>query len=91
MSALRKRLPGVVGARSGIGAMQAFTVFDGSPEATRKVLEACFAEGLLLLTAGSNPTKLRMLPPVNVTDEELEAAFSVLEKSLRQVSEELDA
>lgn len=91
LNSLRKRLPGVVGAGSGIGAMQAFTVFDGSPEVTRKVLEACFAEGLLLLTAGSNPTKLRMLPPVNVTDEELEAAFSVLEKSLRQVLEELDA
>jgi hypothetical protein len=32
-----------------------------------------------------------MLPPVNVTDEELEAAFAVLEKALRRVAEELDA
>jgi len=90
-TSLRKRLPKLVGARSGIGAMQAFTVFDGSPEVTRKVLDACFEEGLILLTAGSNPTKLRMLPPVNVTDEELEAAFTALEKALSRVAEELDA
>jgi len=90
LNSLRKRLPGIVGARSGIGAMQAFTVFDGSPDLTSKVLKACFDEGLILLTAGSSPTKLRMLPPVNVTDEELEAAFSVLEKALRRVSEALD-
>jgi acetylornithine/N-succinyldiaminopimelate aminotransferase len=89
-TALRKRLPKIIGERSGIGAMQAFTAFDGSPEVARKVLEACFSEGLILLTAGSNPTKLRMLPPVNVTDEELEAAFAVLEKALRRVAEDLD-
>jgi 4-aminobutyrate aminotransferase-like enzyme len=90
-ASLNKRLPKTIGERSGIGAMQAFSVFDGSPEVARKVLEACFAEGLILLTAGSNPTKLRMLPPVNLTDEELEAAFAVLEKALRRVAEELDA
>jgi len=43
---------------------------------------------LILLSAGSNPGKIRMLPPVNTTDEELEAAFSVLEKSLAHVREE---
>lgn len=90
-ASLQKRVPRTIGERSGVGAMQAFSVFDGSPEATRKVLDACFEEGLILLTAGSNPTMLRMLPPVNVTDEELEAAFAVLEKALRRVAEELDA
>ena len=90
-SSLQKRIPRTIGERSGVGAMQAFSVFDGSPEATRKVLDACFEEGLILLTAGSSPTKLRMLPPVNVTDEELEAAFAVLEKALRRVAEEFDA
>jgi len=88
--ALRKRVPKAVGARSGIGAMQAFVPFDGSPAVARKVLETCFDEGLILLTAGSDPTKLRMLPPLNVSDEELEAAFTALEKSLRRVREELD-
>ena len=37
-------------------------------------------QGLMLWTCGAAPTKLRMLLPVNVTDEELEAGFAILEK-----------
>jgi acetylornithine/N-succinyldiaminopimelate aminotransferase len=86
--ALEKHLPKAVGPRSGMGAMQAFVPWHGTPELTKAVLEACFEEGLILLSAGANPTKIRMLPPVNTSDEELEAAFSILEKALRRVAEE---
>ena len=86
--ALRKRIGRGVGPRSGIGAMQAFVPFDGTPAVAKKVLKYAFEEGLILLTAGERPTKIRMLPPLNTTDEELESAFSMLEKALRRVSEE---
>ncbi len=86
--ALRKRAPRAVGERSGMGAMQAFVPFDGSAAIARKVLNFAFEEGLILLTAGERPTKLRMLPPLNVTDEELETGFSMLEKALGRVGEE---
>ena len=33
---------------------------------------AAFEEGLLAFSAGANPAKIRMLLPVNTTDEELE-------------------
>jgi 4-aminobutyrate aminotransferase/(S)-3-amino-2-methylpropionate transaminase len=85
---LAKRMPKAVGERSGVGAMQAFVPWHGTPEVVKDVLQACFEEGLILLSAGSNPMKIRMLPPVNTTDEELEAAFSVLEKAMRRVAEE---
>ena len=85
---LRRRLRRAVGARSGIGAMQAFVPFDGSPEIVRAVLVAAFEAGLLAFSAGSNPTKIRLLPPLNTSDEELEAAFAILEKALRHVAEE---
>ena len=49
-----------------------------------------FEEGLLVFTAGSKPTKIRMLLPVNTTDEELETGFSMLEKALLRVAEEHD-
>ena len=39
-------------------------------------------------TCGGGPTKLRMLLPVNVTDEELESGFAILEKALQRVSVE---
>jgi 4-aminobutyrate aminotransferase-like enzyme len=87
---LRKRLPRAVGEVRGLGAMQAFVPWDGSPEITRLVLEAAYEEDLILLSAGGNPTLIRMLPPVNTTDEELEACFTMLEKAMRRVAEECD-
>jgi len=85
---LERRLPKAIGERSGMGAMQAFVPWHGSADLVKAILQACFEEGLILLDAGSNPSKLRMLPPLNTTDEELEAAFSALEKALRRVAEE---
>jgi 4-aminobutyrate aminotransferase-like enzyme len=86
--ALRRRLPRAVSGRSGIGAMQAFVPFDGSPSVVSAVLEAAFEAGLLVWSAGAKPGKIRMLFPVNVTDEELEAGFAMLEKALARVGEQ---
>jgi 4-aminobutyrate aminotransferase-like enzyme len=88
LEALRKRMPRAVGARSGVGAIQAFVAFDGSEEVTRAVLERTFEEGLMAFSAGASPSKIRMLLPLNTTDEELEVAFSMLEKAMRRVAEE---
>jgi 4-aminobutyrate aminotransferase-like enzyme len=85
---LRKRMPRAVGEVRGLGAMQAFVPWQGSPDVAKAVLEAAFDEGLILLSAGSSPTLIRMLPPVNTTDEELEACFTMLEKAMRRVAEE---
>ena len=85
---LRKHLPRAVGPASGIGAMQAFVPFKGQPEVTRAVIQAAFREGLLVFGAGRDPMKIRMLLAINITDEELEAGFTLLEKALRQVGEE---
>ncbi len=84
---LRERLPRAVGPNAGIGAMHGFVPFDGSAEVVRDVLQTAFEEGLLVFAAGANPGRVRMLLPVNVTDEELEAAFTVLEKTLTRVAE----
>jgi 4-aminobutyrate aminotransferase-like enzyme len=86
--ALRSRMPRAVGATSGIGAMQAFVPFDGSSDVVGAVVAAAFEAGLMVFPAGSNPTKVRMLPPLNTTDEELEAGFALLEKALARVGDE---
>ncbi len=88
LEALRRRMPKAVGPGSGIGAMQAFVPFDGSPGVVAAILNAAFEEGLLVFSAGARPTKIRMLLPVNTTDEELEAGFTMLEKAMRRVGEE---
>lgn len=87
---MAKRLPKAARGLTGMGAMQAFVPWNGAPEIVKAVLQAAFEEGLILLSAGSNPGKIRMLPPVNLTDEELEAGFSALEKALVRVGEELE-
>jgi len=86
--ALAKRMPRAVGPRTGMGAMQAFVPFDGDPAVAAAVIRVAFEEGLLVFSAGRAPTRIRMLLPVNTTDEELEVGFSVLEKALRRVAEE---
>jgi acetylornithine/N-succinyldiaminopimelate aminotransferase len=88
LRSLEKRLPRAVGQHSGIGAMQAFVPLDGSPEAVNAVIHRSFEEGLLVFGAGEHPMKLRMLLPVNTTDEELEVGFAILEKAIRRVAEE---
>lgn len=90
LESLRRRMPRVVGPRSGIGAMQAFVPFDGVADVVTDVMKAAFEQGLLIHSAGTNPTKLRFLLPVNTTDEELEAGFTMLEKAMRSVAEARD-
>jgi 4-aminobutyrate aminotransferase-like enzyme len=84
---LRRRMPRAVGAHSGIGAMHAFVPFDGSSAVVQSIVEAAFEEGLFVWSAGVSPAKIRMLLPVNTTDEELENGFAMLEKALRRVAE----
>jgi len=87
---LAKRMPRAIGDVVGTGAMIAFVPWNGAPEIVKATLEVAFEEGLILLGAGSSPGKIRMLPPVNTTDEELESAFACLEKALQRVREEHD-
>ncbi|HEY8122968.1 MAG TPA: aminotransferase class III-fold pyridoxal phosphate-dependent enzyme [Myxococcota bacterium] len=86
--AIALRMPRAIGARSGIGAMQAFVPFDGAPATTNAIIKAAFEEGVLVFGAGKDPMKIRMLLPVNVTDEELDAGFAALEKALQRVAAE---
>jgi acetylornithine aminotransferase len=72
----------------GVGAMHAFVPFDGKPADVEAVLRAAWDEGLVVFSAGASPARVRLLLPVNTTDEELEAGFAMLEKALRRVADE---
>jgi len=83
---LKSRLPGVVTARSGLGAMQAFTAWNGGPDIATAIVEVALEEGALLQTAGSSPMKIRLLPPLNLTADELTRGFAAIERALRRVA-----
>jgi len=86
--AIAKRCPDAVSRWDGVGAMHAFVPFDGKADVADAVLRAAWDEGLLVFGAGSQPSRIRFLLPVNSTDEELEAGFAMLEKALRRVAAE---
>jgi 4-aminobutyrate aminotransferase-like enzyme len=86
---LARRLPRAVGPRSGLGAMQAFVPFDGSARAAEAATRLACEEGLLVFTAGQEPTKIRLLPPLATSEEELDAGFAALEKALVRAGSEV--
>ena len=69
------RMPHVAQVR-GLGMMLGVVLDKGT---AREAAEKCLENGLLILTA---KTLLRLLPPLNITDEELEKGLSILEKTL---------
>ena len=73
---LKDQLTALDGIRSvsGLGFMLGLEVEDA-----KKVVQACMARGLLVLTA---KTKVRLLPPLNVTTQEIDRAVSILKDAL---------
>lgn len=80
---LRERLsatPGVKEVR-GMGMMVGIVLEKGT---AREIAEACLADGLLVLTA---KTLVRLLPPLNITRDELDRGLSILQKVLERTME----
>ncbi|MGV3523901.1 MAG: aspartate aminotransferase family protein [Candidatus Sericytochromatia bacterium] len=85
--AIQERCPLVADVR-GIGAMQALELcFDGDPnrpagEVVKNVLTGCLEEGLLAISAGTYGNVIRTLPPLVISDAQLERALDILERQI---------
>ena len=62
----------------GLGAMLAMELADGAPE----IVARCLENGVLVLTAGANGQVLRLLPPLVMTDEQLNRALDIVEEAV---------
>jgi 4-aminobutyrate aminotransferase/(S)-3-amino-2-methylpropionate transaminase len=71
-----------IGEVRGLGPMLALELRAQSPELAGLVTAAAFERGLLLLSCGLYGNVIRLLPPLTVTDEELERGLGLLEESL---------
>ena len=60
----------------GLGMMLGVKLDKGS---SREAAEKCLENGLLILTA---KTLLRLLPPLNISEEEMDRGLSILESTL---------
>ena len=84
---LQERFP-IIGDVRGHGLMVAteFSNSDGSPneEHASKVLKSCIEKKLLLLNCGSYKNVIRWIPPLIVTERQIEDSLSIFESALTE-------
>ncbi|MGI8599813.1 MAG: aspartate aminotransferase family protein [Chitinophagaceae bacterium] len=85
---LQKKYP-VIGDVRGPGLMVGteFSNDDGTPnsDCTSKILKACIKRNLLLLSCGSYKNVIRWIPPLVVTEEQIDESLSIFESALSEV------
>ena len=86
LSELQAKYP-VIGDIRGRGAMIAIELVEPgtknpNPTAVSKAVSYCHSNGVLVLNAGTYYNVIRFLPPLAITDEQLQDALNVLEAAL---------
>jgi 4-aminobutyrate aminotransferase / (S)-3-amino-2-methylpropionate transaminase / 5-aminovalerate transaminase len=88
-----QRQHALIGDVRGVGAMQAleFVNADGSPcaEAAKKLAQHCLRNGVLILTAGTYDNVIRLLMPLNISEDDFHEALEVIESGLNAVALEM--
>ncbi len=89
---LSEKHPGLIRGPFGLGMMVAFTPGDGSPEQAKSMMMTMYELGLLGFVCGSNPTRIRFLPPPgSTTNEHIDAALRLLDESLHLFAKQVAA
>lgn len=84
LEAINKRNPSLLKGPYGVGAMIAFTPYDGSPEKTKALVLKLFDNGVMSFIAGKNPSRVRFLIPIGaVTKAHILDVCIIIEKTLR--------
>ncbi|MGH2546101.1 MAG: aminotransferase class III-fold pyridoxal phosphate-dependent enzyme, partial [Actinomycetota bacterium] len=72
----------------GLGAMVAMELVEDqetkrpAKEATARVIEECYRQGLIALKAGTYDNVVRLLPPLTIADDLVEEGLGLLDKAL---------
>ena len=69
----------------GVGTMIAFEVGDASKEITINFIKKLYDNGIIVFMAGSNPSRVRMLLPVCLSDEHINEIFRIIEMTVQEV------
>ena len=84
---LQQTFPAIGNVR-GMGLMVAIEFADHNghqdPTTTKKVLNTCLDNNLLLLACGTYKNVIRWIPPLIVTEEQIEEALEVFERAMRR-------
>ncbi len=83
LQAIAKKYPDSIKGPFGIGAMIAFTAFDGSMKTAKELVSIMYENGLMSFTAGNQPTRIRFLIPMGATEpEHIDLACAILDKAI---------
>lgn len=66
----------------GMGLMVAFTPFEGKKEQTESFIKKLFNNGLIAFSCGKDPVRIRFLVPAIISDQEIDLALSIVEKTV---------
>jgi len=90
--AIARRHPDWLRGPHGLGAMLAFTPFEGEKQSTRRLLDELFEQGVIAFSTAGALSRVRFLPPVAVIqNEQIELVLEILEASLAVVANERGA
>jgi acetylornithine aminotransferase len=77
--------PGKISGPYGEGMMIAFTPGDGSAETAKSMLQRLYDLGLMGFLAGSNPNRIRFLPPPGITTEHhIDLACEIIDRAIQE-------
>jgi 4-aminobutyrate aminotransferase-like enzyme len=80
---IAERHPGLVTGPYGIGAMIAFTPFDGDPEKVKQLIHALFNAGVISFYAGHDLSRVRFLIPIGaITFDDIDQVALIIEETL---------
>jgi len=88
---LQEKYP-LIGDVRGMGLMQGVELVkdrktkEPAPEATAQLMERCRAHGLLIGKGGLLGNVIRLSPPLNITESDVDEAISVMDKSFGELS-----
>lgn len=83
LAELSKKHPKCIQGPFGVGAMIAFTPFDGNLHRTTRFVHALFDAGVLSFIAGTDPTRVRfLLPAAIVTFDDIDKVTQIIEETL---------
>ncbi len=85
---IKDRHPGLIEGPYGIGAMVAFTPFNGDPAQVKRLIHALFHNGVIAFYCGSAISRVRFLVPAGaVTTDHVDEVMSIVEKTLPTVAQ----
>ena len=86
---LQQRVPGIGDVR-GLGLMVGVELVDadGKPdkELQKKIRHVCLDSGLVILSCGTEDNVLRLVPPLNLSQEELDEGWEILSAAFQEVA-----